>query len=203
MREHFTVEEHAMSNRGCVFDELRKCARGFFEVAGEQLDAGRFAMQLAADPVVFLFCPDSGRAHPVEYLGRRLDRAREHETHRLKKGDAARLELTPLASDRRLSDVARDEVHALHLSDRNSKGFGDGGLHEPFAEADPHLSRDDLDEKASALGVQSSEQGFERLGFRVAAGGADRLQRCFDVGERDGSWLGAAVEGFARPVAKV
>ena len=97
-------------------------------------------MQLAANTVVFLLRPDFARAHPVEHLDRRFDRAREHEPHGLENADRAGFEVAVFAPDSGLAYVAGDEVHPLDLSDGNPERLSDRRLHESLAETDPHLT---------------------------------------------------------------
>jgi len=87
----------------------------------------------------------------------RLDRAREHEADRLKQRDGRGVDLPMLASNGGLADVASDEVDALDLRDRGFERLRDGRLDQPLAKADPKLTRDDLDEEARGLWIESPE----------------------------------------------
>ena len=160
-------------------------------------------MQLTAHAVVFLLRPHRLGAHAGERLARRLDGAGEHETDRLKQRDGAGLELSVLAPNGGLADVARDQVHAFHLRDRNPERLRDRGFDQAFAEADAHLAGDDLDEESSGLGVQPPEQSFERSGLGGATRSPDRFERPLDLLEGYRLRLRAAVERFSSPVAEV
>ena len=94
-------------------------------------------------------------------------------------------------------------MNAFDLRDRDAERLSDCGFDQALAQADAHLTRDDLDEEARRLGVHSPHHRFEWFGFRIAASGADRFQRRLHVGERDLFGFGAAVEGFACPVAEI
>src|SRR2546421_5158020 len=105
-------------------------------------------MHLAADAVVLLFGPNLVGAHAFEYLVWSFDRAREHESNRLKQRDGARLELAPLAPHGRLADDSGDQVEPLDLHDRYAESLGDRPLHQALDQADARLAVADLDEEA-------------------------------------------------------
>src|SRR5439155_1207975 len=88
-------------------------------------------MHLAPDAVVLLFGPDLVGAHAFEHFVWSFDRAREHESNRLKQRDGAGLELTALAARGRLADVAGDQVEPLDLRDRYAESLGDRGVDQP------------------------------------------------------------------------
>src|SRR3989440_2447435 len=160
-------------------------------------------MHLAADAVVLLFGPNLVRAHAFEYLVWSFDRAREHESNRLKQGDGARLEFAALAPHGSLADVAGDQVEPLDLRDRYAESLGDRRLHQALAQADAHLAGDDLDEEARRFGVHPPQHRFERHRLRVATSVANRFQCRFDVLQSYRSGPRAAFKGFAGPIAEV
>ena len=160
-------------------------------------------MQLAPHAVVFLLRPYSAGPHASESFVRRLHGACEHEPDGLKRGDAADLDLAALQAHRGLANVPGDQVHPLDLRDRDTERLGDRRLDQPLAQADAHLARDDLDEKPRLLGIEALKKCFERFCLRVAARGADRLQRFFDVLHADRLRGRACVQGLAGPVAQV
>ena len=203
MGEHLAVKEHLMIEPERGFGQLGKGGGGFFEVSREQLDAITGVMQLAADAVVFLFCPHLGCAHALERLLGSLDRACEHEADRLEQRHGRGLELPVAAADGGLADIAGDQMNPLHLRDRHFEGFGDGSLDEALAEADPHLTRDDLDHEPSGFRVDAIQQLLERSGLGAAASGTDLLQGGGERLERDVLAFGAALQGLAGPVAEV
>jgi len=108
-----------------------------------------------------------------------------------------------LAADRRLADVAGDQVHPLDLRDRHLERLGDGRLDQSLAEADAHLAGDHLDHEPRRPGVEPSEQSLQRSRLGRALRAADRLQGCCDL--REGTVLarGAALERVSCPVAQV
>ena len=132
-------------------------------------------MHLAPDAVVLLFGPDLVGAHAFEHFVWSFDRAREHESNRLKQRDGAGLELTALAARGRLADVAGDQVEPLDLRDRYAESLGDRSLDQPLAQADAHLAGDDLDEEARRFGVHTPQHRFERRRLGVATSVANRL----------------------------
>ena len=183
MGEDLAVEQHVMSDRRRVLCQLRERTRRLFEVAREQLHSQCLAMELTAHAVVLLLGPDRARAHALEGLASRLDRAREHEPHGLEQRDRAGLEVAALASDRCFADVASDQVDALDLGNGYAERLRDRGLHEALAQADPHLTAEDLDEEPRRLGIEAAKQRLEWFRLRVATRGADGLERRFHLGE--------------------
>src|SRR5438270_4702763 len=160
-------------------------------------------MQLATDPVVLLFRPYLDRTHPLDRLLRRLHRARQHEADRLKQRDRRGLQLPVTAADSGLADVSRDQMDALHLRARHVEGLADRSLDQALAQADPHLTRDDLDHEPCRLRLDALQQPLEWSGLGAAACGADLLKRCGHLIERDVRALRATLQGLARPVAEV
>src|SRR6266571_3358373 len=203
MRQHLAVEQDRVTQAGGALCQLWKGARGLFEVAREKLYSSSVVMKLAANAVVLLLRSDFSRAHPIKGLHRGLDRAGEHEPHRLEKGDGRCLQLAELAANRGLADVAGDEVHALDLRDGNAERFGDRSLHQSLAEAYAHLTRDDLDHKARRLRVQPAQERLQRRRLGRATRCSDRLERSLDLGQRDVLRLRPAFQGLTGPVAEI
>src|SRR5260370_36611861 len=133
--EDLAVEEGRMTERDCVLGQLRESTGRLLQVAREKLHAPVCVVKLAANAVVLLLSPYLVGAHTGETFGGRLDRARQHETNGLEQGHLARLDDAVLDADRGLTDVSRDEVHALDPSHRLPERLGDGGLHQTFAPA--------------------------------------------------------------------
>src|ERR1700730_5589909 len=106
MSEHLAVEQDGMTKSWSGIRQFGKCASRLFQVAREQLHATIIVMQLAADAVVLLLCPNLFGAHPLEPFARRLDWTRKHETNRLEQRDRRRLQFTAFAPHGRLADVA-------------------------------------------------------------------------------------------------
>ena len=203
MSQDLAIEQDVVTDRRRGVDELGKGAGRLLEVAREKLDARSLAVKLAAHAVVLLLRPHCAGAHARECLTGRLDRAGQHESHRLEKSDRAGLELPALAAHGGFADVARHQVYALDLRDGDPESLGDGRLDQALAEADPHLAGDDLDEESRRLSVQSPDHCFQRSGLGVAARGADRLERRLDLAEGHRRRQRASVQRLAGPVAEV
>ncbi len=133
MCKHLAVEQHVVTDLWRALGQLRKRAGRVLQVPRKEFNAAGLAVELAADSVVLLLSPNGVRAHALECFAGCLDRAGEHETHWLEKGDRGHVELTVLAPHRGLTDVAGDEVDAFHHRDRDAESLGDRGFDQAFA----------------------------------------------------------------------
>src|SRR5260370_40766169 len=159
-------------------------------------------VKLAADAVVLLLRPHLLCAHPLEGLGGRFYRARQHEANGLEHGHLARLHEAALDAHRGLADVAGDEVDTLDLRHRLPERLGDGGLHETFAQADAHLAGDDLDHESGGFRVETAQEPLERRRLGRTARSAHSLQRLLDLLARHLALLRPPFYRFPRPVAE-
>ena len=203
MRQHLAVEKHVVADRRRTLDQLRERGCRLLEVAGEELDPPALAVKLAAHAVVLLLGPHAARTHPLEGLGRGCHRAGEHEANGLERSDDGGVELLVPAADGCFADVPRDEVDALDLGDGHVEGLRDGCFDEALAQPDAQLARDDFDQEARSLRVQSVEQLVQRHGLGRPARHAYGFERHLDFLQGDGLRLRAALERFTRPVADV
>ena len=160
--EQLTVQQKVVGDgQGCL-DHLREGRGDLVEVARVEHHAVAFLVQLATDPVVFVFHPGFP-ANPVHDGGRVLFRGGQHELERVHQPQPRLSERAPARQQGDLAQVTAQHRGPGHIAERDVEASRDPFLHEPCPQADPQVTGQDLAYVFRLQGRQPDKQVAQDL----------------------------------------